>query len=200
MSRYTGSTWKKSRRLGFSILETGKELQRRPFAPGQHGAGRRRAPSEYGNQLHEKQKLRFMYGLSERQFRNLFDKAGKMHGVHGENFIFLLESRLDNLVYRLGFARTRRQSRQLVGHGHILVDGKAVNIPSYLVQPGQVISVKEKSRNLTIVKEALESTISRLPYLSFDDTNFSGSLIRLPLRDELHPEIREYLIVEFYSR
>jgi small subunit ribosomal protein S4 len=199
MSRYTGPSWKISRRLGFSILETGKELQRRPFAPGQHGQGRKTV-SEYGMQLHEKQKLRFMYGVSERQFSNLFEKANKMTGKTGENFIFLLESRLDNLVYRLGFARTRRQARQLVGHGHVLVDNKPVNIPSYLVDPGQVISLKEKSRNLLVVKEALEATISRAPYLSFDDKDLVGTFVRTPMRDELLPEIQEHLIVEFYSR
>lgn len=200
MSRYTGPSWKKSRRLGFSILETGKELQRRPFAPGQHGANQRRKVTEYGLQLHEKQKLRYLYGMSERQFKNLYEKAGKMSGIHGENFIFLLESRLDNLVYRLGLARTRRQSRQLVNHGHVTVDGQSVDIPSYLVQPGQVISIREKSRNLTIVKESLEATISRPAYMTFDETALSGTLIRLPMRDELLPEIKEHLIVEYYSR
>lgn len=200
MSRYTGPIWKKSRRLGFSILETGKELQRRPYAPGQHGNTRRRSLSEYGIQLQEKQKLRYMYGLNERQFRNLFKRANKMPGIVGENFLFLLESRLDNLVYRLGFARTRRQARQLVSHGHILVDGKRVDIPSYLVEPGQTITLKEKSRNLQIVKEALEATISRPAYLSFDENTLTGKYERLPMRDEIHPEIEESLIVEFYSR
>ncbi len=200
MSRYTGPNWKLSRRLGFSILETGKELQRRPYAPGQHGNNKRRSVSEYGMQLKEKQKLRFMYGMNERQFHNLFEKAGKMQGIHGENFIFLLESRLDNLVYRFGFARTRRQARQLVSHGHVLVDGKAVNIPSYILQPGQTVSLKEKSRNLQIVKEALEATISRPVYLSFDENSLTGTYTRLPMRDEILPEIEESLIVEFYSR
>lgn len=200
MSRYTGPTWKVSRRLGFSILENGKELKKRPYAPGQHGNKRRRSASEYGLQLQEKQKLRYMYGLNERQFHNLFLKAGKMPGIHGENFLFLLESRLDNLVFRLGLARTRRQARQLVSHGHILVDGKRVNIPSYLVDPGQVISVREKSRNLTIIKEALEATISRPEFVSFDENKLEGTFVRLPLREEIHPEIKESLIVEFYSR
>lgn len=200
MSRYTGPIWKISRRLGFSILENGKELKKRPYAPGQHGNKRRRSLSEYGLQLQEKQKLRYMYGLNERQFRNLFNKAGKMPGIVGENFLFLLESRLDNLVYRLGLARTRRQARQLVSHGHILVDGKRVNIPSYIVQPGQTISVRERSRNLTVIKEALEATISRPEYVSFDENKMEGTYVRLPLRDEIHPEIKESLIVEFYSR
>jgi small subunit ribosomal protein S4 len=200
MSRYTGPVWKKSRRLGFSILETGKELQRRPYAPGQHGNARRRSPSEYGLQQQEKQKLRFMYGLSERQFKNLYLRAGKMQGVLGENFMFLLESRLDNLVYRMGFATTRRQARQLVSHGHVIVDGNRIDIPSYIVQPGQKITLKEKSRNLQIVKDALEATISRLAFISFDENNLTGTYERLPMRDEIHPEIEESLIVEFYSR
>lgn len=132
MARYTGPSWKQSRRLKFSVLENGKELQKRNYAPGQHGQ-RRAKLSEYALQLQEKQKVRFTYGVSEKQFRNLFTKAGKLEGKHGENFLFLLESRLDNLVYRMGFATTRRQARQLVNHGHVLVDGKKVDIPSYIV-------------------------------------------------------------------
>ena len=128
MARYTGPSWKQSRRLKFSILETGKELQKRPYAPGQHGQ-RRAKLSEYGLQLQEKQKVRFYYGVNEKQFRNLFDKAAKIPGKQGDNFLFLLESRLDNLVYRLGFAATRRQARQLVNHGHIVLDGKKADIP-----------------------------------------------------------------------
>src|SRR5699024_4529129 len=154
MSRYTGPIWKKSHRFGIVLTGTGKELDKRPYAPGQHGANQRRKLSEYGLQLQEKQKLRFMFGLNERQFRNLFDSAGKMKGVHGENFMVLLESRLDNLVYRLGFARTRRQARQLVNHGHITVDGQRTNIPSYSVKIGQTIGLREKSKNLDIIKES----------------------------------------------
>src|SRR5699024_1384785 len=137
---------------GISLTGTGKEINKRPYAPGQHGPTQRRKMSEYGLQQQEKQKLRYMYGLNERQFRNLFNEAGKMKGVHGENFMILLESRLENLVYRLGFARTRRQARQLVNHGHIVVDGKRTDIPSYRVQPGQVIGLRERSKNLDIVK------------------------------------------------
>src|SRR5690625_2250735 len=156
MARFTGSIWKKSRRLGISLTGTGKELSKRPYAPGQHGANQRRKISEYGLQQQEKQKLRFMYGLNERQYRNLFDEAGKMKGIHGENFMILLESRLDNLVYRLGLARTRRQARQLVNHGHITVNGRRVDIPSYRVSPNQVIDVREKAQNIDIIKEAFE--------------------------------------------
>lgn len=200
MARYTGPVWKKSRRFGISLTGTGKELDKRPYAPGQHGANQRRKLSEYGLQLQEKQKLRFMYGLNERQFRNLFERAGKMKGVHGENFMILLESRLDNLVYRLGFARTRRQARQLVNHGHITVDGQRVDIPSYQVKVGQTIGLREKSKNLDIIKEALEMNTFVPEYLSYDENSQEGTFTRLPEREELPAEINESLIVEFYSR
>ncbi|GFZ86347.1 30S ribosomal protein S4 [Compostibacillus humi] len=200
MSRYTGPVWKKSRRLGISLTGTGKELDRRPYAPGQHGPNQRKKISEYGLQMQEKQKLRFMYGLNERQFRNLFEKAGRMKGVHGENFMILLESRLDNLVYRLGFARTRRQARQLVNHGHVTVDGRRVDIPSYLVEPGQTIGLREKSQNLDIVKEALEVNSFVPEYLTFDADKKEGTYTRYPERSELPAEINESFIVEFYSR
>ncbi|BAC14161.1 30S ribosomal protein S4 [Oceanobacillus iheyensis] len=200
MARYTGSVWKKSRRLGISLTGTGKELDKRPYAPGQHGPNQRRKLSEYGLQMQEKQKLRFMYGLNERQFRTLFDKAGKMKGIHGENFMILLESRLDNLVYRLGLARTRRQARQLVNHGHVTVDGGRVDIPSYAIKPGQVIGLREKSKNLDVVKEALEANSFVPEYTSFDADKMEGSYTRFPERSELPAEINEQLIVEFYSR
>jgi len=200
MARYTGPSWKLSRRLGISLSGTGKELEKRPYAPGQHGPNQRKKVSEYGLQLQEKQKLRHMYGVNERQFRNLFDKAGKLSGIHGENFMILLESRLDNVVYRLGLARTRRQARQLVNHGHILVNGSRVDIPSYRVMPGQTISLREKSRNLEIVKEALELNNFVPDYLTFDADKLEGTFTRLPERSELPSEINESLIVEFYSR
>jgi small subunit ribosomal protein S4 len=200
MARYTGPMWKLSRRLGISLSGTGKELQKRPYPPGQHGPGQRRKLSEYGLQLQEKQKLRHMYGVNERQFRKTFEEAGKMPGKHGENFMILLESRLDNLVYRLGFARTRRQARQLVNHGHILVDGSRVDIPSYRVKPGQTISVREKSRNLQVIKEALEVNNFVPDYLTLDADKLEGTYTRLPERSELPAEINEALIVEFYSR
>ncbi|MFD2618028.1 30S ribosomal protein S4 [Terrilactibacillus laevilacticus] len=200
MARYTGPAWKKSRRYGISLSGTGKELERRPYIPGQHGPTQRKKLSEYGLQQNEKQKLRFMYGLNERQFRRLFDEAGKMKGVHGENFMILLESRLDNLVYRLGLARTRRQSRQLVNHGHITVNGKRVDIPSYRVSVGDVIGVREKSQNLDIVKEAIEVNSFVPEYLTFNEDKLEGTFNRLPERSELPAEITEALIVEFYSR
>ncbi|WP_449537268.1 30S ribosomal protein S4 [Ferdinandcohnia sp. Marseille-Q9671] len=200
MARYTGPSWKLSRRLGISLSGTGKELEKRPYAPGQHGPNQRKKLSEYGLQLQEKQKLRHMYGMNERQFRNLFDSASKMQGVVGENFMILLESRLDNLVYRLGLARTRRAARQLVNHGHIVVDGSRVDIPSYRVKPGQTISVREKSRNLVAIKEALEATNFVPEYLTFDADKLEGTFTRLPERSELPAEINEAFIVEFYSR
>lgn len=199
MSRYTGSTWKVSRRLGYSITESGKELQKRNYAPGQHGK-RRGKLTEYGIQLQEKQKVRFTYGVSEKQFTKIFEAAGKLPGKHGDNFLMLLESRLDNLVYRLGFAATRKQARQLVAHGHITVNGKKLDIPSYLVKPGETISLKEGSRGLQIVKDALEATISRKDYVSFDENTMIGTFVRYPERDEFLPEIHENLIVEYYNR
>ena len=201
MSRYTGPSWRLSRRLGVSLSGTGKELARRPYAPGQHGNDRRGKLSEYGTQLREKQKLRFMYGMTERQFSNLFVKAGKIkEGTHGTNFMILLERRLDNMVYRLGLATTRRQARQLVNHGHIMVDGKRVDIPSYEVKPGQVISVREKSKNLEIIKNAVEAVVARPTYVEFDADKLEGSLVRLPQREEMNADIDESLIVEFYNK
>ena len=199
MARYTGPSWKVARRLKFSILENGKELQKRAYAPGQHGQ-RRVKLSEYGLQLQEKQKVRNVYGMNEKQFYNTFVKAGKLPGKHGVNFLIMLESRLDNLVYRLGLAATRRQARQLVNHGHIVVDGKKVDIPSYLCKPGQTIALKETSKGLAIVKEALENTVARAPYVSYDEQTGVGTFVRLPERSEFLPEIKENLIVEFYNR
>ncbi len=201
MSRYTGPSWKISRRLGISLSGTGKEIERRPYAPGPHGPNSRKKLTEYGLQLQEKQKLRNMYGMNERQFKNLFVRAGKIkEGKVGDNFMILLEQRLDNVVYRLGFATTRRQARQLVNHGHILVDGKRVDIPSFSVAVGQVISVREKSKNMEIITSAVESLFGRPEFVSFDGEKLEGSLNRLPLREELYAEIDEAFIVEFYNR
>ena len=201
MSRYTGPKWRISRRLGVSLSGTSKELSRRAYAPGDHGAGRRAKISEYGTQLREKQKLRFTYGLTERQFHSLFNKAGKIRkGTHGTNFMILLEQRLDSLVYRLGLATTRQQARQLVNHGHILVDGKRVDVPSYSVQPGQVVSVREKSKNILPIQVAVESVVARPQFVSFDTEKLEGTLVRLQEREELDAEINEALIVEYYNR
>lgn len=199
MSRYTGSSWKISRRLKYSITETGKELQKRNYAPGQHGQHRGKI-SEYGTQLQEKQKVRYTYGMSEKQFKKVFNAASKLKGKHGDNFLKLLESRLDNVVYRLGLASTRPQARQLVNHGHITVDGKKVDIPSYMLKPGQKIGVKESSRNLKIIQETLDSMVSRKDYVFFDQAAMEGTFVRYPERDEFLQEIKENLIVEFYNR
>lgn len=200
MARYTGPAYKKARRLNFSLLENGRELARRPYAPGMHGVDRRKKISEYGVQLQEKQKVRLMYGLTEKQFHKVFDHASRMKGVAGENLLRLLESRLDNLVYRMGPAKTRRAARQVVNHGHILVNGIKVNIPSYQVKPGDTISVKENSLEHKAIKEALEATLKRCAYVEFDDKKMSGTYVRYPDRSELNQEINESLIVEFYNR
>jgi len=200
MARYTGPAYKKSRRLGFSTLENGKELARRPYAPGQHGTDRKKKSSEYGIQLQEKQKMRFLYGLTEKQFKRTFEKAEKMSGITGDNFFKLLESRLDNVVYRMGLANTRRAARQLVNHGHILVDGKKVDIPSFSCKPGMVISVKESSLEHPAIKASLENKITRPTYVEFDEKKMSGTYVRYPERSELTAEINESLIVEYYNR
>ena len=200
MARYTGPAWKLSRRLGLSLSGTGKELEKRPYAPGQHGPNQRKKMSEYGLQLQEKQKLRHMYGVNERQFRTLFDKASKLPGKSGENFMILLDTRLDNIVYRLGLSRTRRGARQLVNHGHVMVDGKRVDIPSYRLKAGQEISLREKSQNLDIVNESMEVSNFVPEYLTFDADKKVGTFVRLPERGELSAEINESLIVEYYSR
>ncbi len=200
MSRYTGSDYKVSRRLGFSTLETGKELAKKPYIPGQHGGKRGKKLSDYGVQLQEKQKVRFMYGLNEKQFKKVFEKAGKMKGVHGENLLVLLESRLDNLTYRLGLATTRKGARQLVNHGHITVNGHKVDIPSYTCKPGDVIAVKESDKELKIIKSSLESLSKRVDFVSFDENKMSGTYLRYPQRSELNADMNESLIVEFYNR
>ena len=201
MSRYTGPSWKVSRRLGYSTLETGRELAKRPYGPGQHGNNRRKKVSEYGKQLNEKQKLRETYGVSEKQFRRLFviAKANK-EVVTGLAFMRLLETRLDNLVYRLGFARTRRQARQLVNHGHVLVNGKKVDIPSYLVKINDLISLEEKAKSFAIVKDAMENQVTLVNYVTVNKETKEGKLVRLPERNELTSDIDESQIVEFYNR
>lgn len=199
--RYTGSSWKVSRRLGLSILETGQELKKRPYGPGQHGNSRKKKPSEYGKQLIEKQKLRHTYGVNERQFRRLFLMAvADKNTVTGLAFIQILESRLDNLVYRAGFARTRAQARQFVNHGHMLVNGKKVDLPSYLVQPGDVISVGESSKDLIVIKANLETVATAVPFVTTDKEKLSAKYDRKPERSEVVQEINESQIIEFYNR
>ncbi len=200
MSRYTGSSYKQARRVGFSISETGKELTRRPYGPGQHGQDRKGKLSNYGEQLKEKQKVRFMYGVNERQFKKTFHEASKMKGITGDNFLRLLESRLDNVVYRLGLATTRRGARQLVNHGHITVNGKKVDIPSYRVKVGDVVAVKENAKDHPAIKASLEKVTKRVEFVTFDEKKLEGKLVRLPERSELNADINESLIVEFYNR
>ena len=196
MARYTGPVWKKSRRLSFSVLETGEELKKRTYAPGQHGPTKRIKLSNYGTQLREKQRVRNMYGLNERQFVNLFEKASRMDGMAGVNFLILLESRLDNVVYRMGFARTRKAARQLVNHGHIAVNGKKVDIPSAQVFPGDVVSVRDNAKNMKCISESLESNIAKPAFVEVDKDNLKGTFVRVPERSELNQEVNESLIVE----
>lgn len=202
MSRNTGSTWKVSRRLNFSVSETGKELARRPYAPGQHGKTRRIKLTNYGLQKQEKQRIRNVYQLSEKQFANLYNKASRKQGAAGENFLVLLESRLDNLVYRMGFAPTRRAARQLVNHGHILVDGKKVDIPSYNVRPGSVIEVAEKDKNKPFIVDALAAAPAFVDFVEVDKDQKKGKYVRFPERAELFKDqpINELLVVEYYNR
>lgn len=200
MARYLGPTYKKSRRFGFSILENGKELAKKPYAPGEHGQDRRKKLSNYGVQLQEKQKVKFMYGLSEKQMEKTFEKAVKMKGVNGENLLKLLESRLDNLVYRIGLATTRKGARQLVNHGHVTVNGKRVDIPSYQVKPGDVISLMENDKEMAIVKSSLEALHNRVEYISYDDKKMEATYVRMPERSELNADIDEALIIEYYNR
>ncbi|HBJ06299.1 MAG TPA: 30S ribosomal protein S4 [Erysipelotrichaceae bacterium] len=202
MSRNTGSVWKKSRRLGFSVLETGEELTRRNTIPGQHGNARRPKLTNYGIQLQEKQRIRHTYQLSEKQFYNTYLKASKKAGSAGENFLVMLESRLDNIVYRMGFARTRRASRQLVNHGHVLVDGNKVDIPSFQVKPGQVIEIRERAKNLSVINEALEAATATVDFVEVNKDAKKGTYVRYPERKELFTaqEINELLVVEFYNR
>ena len=200
MARYTGPEYKRARRVGFSIGENGKEIARRPYGPGQHGNDRKGKLSDYGTQLKEKQKVRFMYGVNERQFRKTFDEASKLKGIHGTNFLRLLESRLDNLVYRIGFASTRRGARQLVNHGHITVNGKKVDIPSYRAKIGDVISIKEDDKNLKVVAKSLAKVTKRVEFINYDEGKMEATYVRLPERNELNADINEALIVEFYNK
>jgi small subunit ribosomal protein S4 len=208
MARYRGPVEKIERRFGVSLNLKGERrlagksaLEKRPYGPGQHGQ-RRKKISEYGLQLNEKQKAKFMYGVSEKQFRNLFKEANRQEGNTGENLIALLERRLDNVVYRMGFATTRRFARQLVTHGHILVDGKRVNIPSYRVKPGQKIEIREKSKNNVQIKRAIELTNQTgiVDWVDVDKDKLFGIFTRIPERSEVEIPVEERLIVELYSK
>ena len=201
MARYTGPVWKQSRRIGFSILETGEELTRRNTIPGQHGNARRPKLTNYGIQLQEKQRIRHTYQLSEKQFYNTYLKASKKAGSAGENFLVMLESRLDNIVYRMGFATTRRGARQLVNHGHILVNGKKVDIPSLTVKVGDVIAVKETSKSSAKFKGIVEANTKVAPrWIDADVQNMTATVTALPNREDIDLEIAEHLIIELYSK
>ena len=201
MARYTGPKSRIDRRFGEAILGKEKVLSKRNFAPGQHGNNRRRKTSEYGVMLAEKQKAKYTYGVLERQFRNLFEKASSSKGVTGEVLLQLLESRLDNVVYRLGIAKTRSAARQLVLHRHITVDGNVVNIPSYSVTPGEIIAVREKSKSLEVIQDSLAGfNHSKYPWIEWDENVKGGKMINVPQREEIPENIKEQLIVELYSK
>ena len=205
MGRFHGSITKLSRREGINLAETEKVqkyLDRRPYGPGQHGQRRKGRPSDYSVRLREKQKLARLYGMSEKQFRNLFEEAANVPGVTGTVFLQLLERRLDNVVFRLGIASTRRQARQFVGHGHILVNGKRVDIASYRVKIGDEISVAEDSRQMGFIQENMEASKRRRvsPWLAFNPDTFTGTFVRLPAREDLALPINENFIIEYYSR
>ncbi len=201
MARYTGPKSKIARKFGEPIFGEDKVLARRTNPPGQHGANRRRKLSEYGTQLREKQKAKYTYGVLERQFRNLFDKASRSKGVTGEVLLQLLESRLDNVVYRLGIARTRAAARQLVLHRHITVNGNVVNIPSYSITPGEMVAVREKSKSLEVIQDSLAGfNHSKYPWIEWDETVKGGKMLNLPQREDIPENIKEQLIVELYSK
>ena len=201
MARYTGPKTKIARKFGEAIFGEDKILAKRNFPPGQHGQNRRRKVSEYGTQLREKQKVKYMYGVLERQFRNLFDKAARTKGITGEVLLQLLESRLDNVVYRLGLAPTRPAARQIVLHKHVTVNGKVVNIPSYQVKPGDVIAVREKSKSLEVIADALSGfNHSKYPWIEWDERVKGGKFLHVPAREDIPENIKEQLIVELYSK
>lgn len=201
MARYIGPKSKIARRFGEPIFGPDKVLSKKNYAPGQHGINRRKKNSEYGTQLAEKQKAKYTYGVLERQFRILFEHAQRSKGITGEILLQLLESRLDNIVYRLGIAPTRAAARQLVSHRHITVNGKVVNIPSCQVKPGQVVAVRERSKSLETIADSLSGfNHSKYPWLEWNESEKSGKYLQLPVREEIPENIKEQLIVELYSK
>ena len=208
MARYTGPSCRLCRREGQKLFLKGERcysgkcaLEKRSYAPGQHGQGRKKS-SEYGNQLREKQKCKRFYGLQETQFRNLFDKAAAKKGITGDNLLIMLETRLDNVVFRMGLASSRKEARQLVTHGHFLVNGRKVNIPSFLVKPGMVITLRDKSKSLEKFKQSLEANAFRQPpkWLDFDRDNATAKVIGVPQKEDIDLPVEEHLIVELYSK
>ncbi|MBQ5389092.1 MAG: 30S ribosomal protein S4 [Paludibacteraceae bacterium] len=201
MARYIGPKSRIARRFGEAIFGPDKVLDKRNYAPGQHGVNRRKKMSEYGTQLAEKQKAKYTYGVLERQFRLLFAKASRIKGITGEILLQLLESRLDNIVYRLGMAPTRAAARQLVSHRHITVDGKVVNIPSYEVKPGQVVAVREKAKSLEVIAASLDGfNHSKYSWLEWNEAEKAGKYLNIPQREDIPENIKEQLIVELYSK
>ena len=201
MARYTGPKSRIARKFGEAIFGADKVLSKKNYPPGQHGQNKRRKTSEYGTQLAEKQKAKYTYRVFERQFRMLFEKASRTKGITGEVLLQLLESRLDNIVYRLGIAPTRDAARQLVSHRHIVVDGKVVNIPSYQVKPGQVVGVREKSKSLEVITDSLAGfNHSKYPWIEWDEATKSGKYLNIPERADIPENIKEQLIVELYSK
>ncbi|AFL84337.1 SSU ribosomal protein S4P [Belliella baltica DSM 15883] len=201
MARYRGPKAKIARKFGEPIEGQSKALQKKNYPPGQHGRGRRKKQSEYAIQLAEKQKAKYIYGILERQFSKMFDIASRKQGITGENLLQLLEARLDNVVYRLGIAPTRRAARQLTSHKHILVNGELVNIPSYTLKPGDVVSVRERSKSLEAITASLagKGTV-RYSWLEWDNTSLAGKFVSIPVRDDIPENIKEQLIVELYSK
>jgi len=201
MARYTGPKAKISRRFNEPILGESKALQKKNYPPGMHGRGKRKKQSEYAVQLAEKQKAKYIYGVLERQFAKVFDKAARKEGITGENLLKFLEARLDNVVYRLGIAPTRRAARQLVLHKHITVNGNIVNVPSFAVNPGDIIAVREKSKSLETISDSLSARAGkRYPWVEWDLNSLSGKFVNYPQRDEIPENIQEHLIVELYSK
>ncbi|MCQ2149974.1 MAG: 30S ribosomal protein S4 [Bacteroidales bacterium] len=200
MARYTGPSTKIARKFGEPIFGSDKDFEKRNYPPGQHGlASKRKKVKEYGTQLKEKQKVKYMYGVLERQFRNTYDKAARMQGQKGENLLILLESRLDNVVYRLGIAPTRAAARQLVSHSHITLNGEVCNIPSAQVKPGDTVAVRERSKSLEVIQSSIASA-RKYAWLEFDSKNVSGKYLNLPTRVEIPENINEQLIVDLYSK
>ncbi|GAB4251838.1 MAG: 30S ribosomal protein S4 [Ekhidna sp.] len=200
MARYTGPKTKISRKFGEPIFGASKALQKKAYPPGQHGRGRRKKQSEYAIQLAEKQKAKYTYGVLERQFANAFDKASRKSGITGEILLQLLEARLDNTVFRLGIAPTRRAARQLVSHKHITVNGEVVNIPSYTLKPNDVVGVREKSKSLEAITESLKSNAKSYSWLEWNTVDMNGKYLNAPSREEIPENIKEQLIVELYSK
>ena len=200
MARYTGPSTKIARKFGEPIFGSDKYYEKRNFPPGQHGlASKRKKQKEYGTQLKEKQKVKYMYGVLERQFRNTYDKAARMSGQKGENLVLLLESRLDNVVYRLGIAPTRAAARQLVSHHHITLNGDICSVPSAQVKPGDSVAVRERSKSLEVIQASVAST-SKYSWLEFDNKTLVGKFLNLPTRAEIPENINEQLIVDLYSK